>query len=245
MTRSRLVLPLITALAILALPAGAAAKPGYKVRPAGSELFLFLEDQGDYEISLEANDRQRVLLAVEEGLFSGTEYSTTGRVSSKRIEADLGGLGRIDIEVRLRPRHSEREPLQRNCKGPASLYVPGTFHGTIEFSGEGDIPPFRVKRGEIGFIRRFQRICKQRRPKPEKGDKGKKPKLDVSHLEVFGKAAGRTSFFGAVNFASRQKPGRSFGYLAAGAYRRSEEVLIESWTLAFLRPRLIQGESAR
>jgi hypothetical protein len=224
---------LVCALAALTLPASAVAKPGYEVRPAGSELFLFLEDKGDYEISLEANDRQRVLLAAEEGLLTATEYSTTGRVSSRRIEADFGELGRIDIDVRLRPRHSEREPKQRNCKGPASVYIPGTFHGTIRFSGEGDIPPFSVKRGGIGFIRRFERVCKKRQRTREKSGKKKKPKLDVSLLEAFGKAGDRTSFLGALNFVARKKPGRSFGFLIAGSYKRSDEVLTESSTLTF------------
>lgn len=226
---------------VLTLPAVASAKPGYKVRPAGSELFLFLEGKGEYEVSLEANNKQRVLLAAEEGLFTATEYSTKGRVSSKRIEADLGDLGRIDIDVRLRPRHSEREPLQRNCKGPASIYVPGTFHGTIKFSGEGDIPPFSVKRGEIGFIRRFKRVCKQRRaPKRNQKTKQKeeKPKLKLEFglLDTSGKGDGRTVNFEVFSLGVARNPAKTFGIYEAAAYERREEVRIARSTLGFFGP---------
>jgi hypothetical protein len=220
----------VTAFALL--PSGAEAKPGYNVRPAGTELWIDLEEKGDYEVLLEANDHQRVLLSVGEGIFTATEYSTEGRVSSKHIEADFGELGRVDIDVRLRPRRSFSYLPPRNCKGPASIEVPGTFSGTIEFAGEGDIRPFTVKRGEISFTRRFKRVCKQRQPASDKGKK-RKPKLDVGLLEASGEVEGRTSFFAAVNYALRRNPARSFGLFIAGAVRKSEDVVIESSTLGF------------
>lgn len=223
---------LLCALAVvMALPASVSAKPGYTVRPAGTELFLDLGEKGEYEVLVEASDRQRVLLSVEEGLFTATEYSTEGKVSSNHVEADFGALGQIDIDVRLNPRRSWKYPPPKRCKGPASIEVPGTFRGTIDFSGEGDIPPFSVKRGEISFTRRFKRVCKQRQPRSKKDEK--QPKLDVSLLEAFGKAEGRTSFFGAINFALKRNPALSFGFLVAGAFKKQEDVLIESSTLTF------------
>lgn len=231
---------LVCALTALTLPATAAAKPGYKVKPAGTELFLFLEDKGDYEISLEANDRQRVLLAAEAGFLTAAEYSTRGHVSSKRIEADLGDLGQIAIDVRLRPRESEREPSQRNCKGPASIYVPGTFHGTIRFSGEGDIPPFSAKRGYIGFVRRFKRVCKQRQPTPnqKKGQNGKpKPKLEFGLLDTSGKGDGRTVSFEVFSLGPARNPAKSFGIFEAAAHERRQGVRIVRSTLGFLGPK--------
>lgn len=219
--------------AFLALPLAAEAKPGYKVRPGGTELWIVLEDKGDYEFLVEANDKQRVLLAVEEGLFRGTEYSTKGRVSSKRIEADFGELGRIDIEARLRPGRSYTSPPSKNCKGPATINVPGSFRGTIEFAGEGDIPPFSVKRGEIEFVRRFKRVCKQHQPASGQGEKVRERKVDVGLLEAFSEVEGRTTFFGALNFAPQRNPTRSLGFLVAGAFERSEGVLIERSVLTF------------
>lgn len=229
----RLVL-LACAATLLATPVGASAKPGYKVRPGGTELFLDLGAKGGYEFLVEANDRQRVLLAVEGGLFTATEYSTKGRVSSTRIEADLGELGRIDIRVNLAPGRAQSYPPRKGCGGPASIYVPGTFRGTIEFSGEGDVPAVSVTRGEIGFTRRFKRVCKQRQPAPDRGDgERRKPKVDVGLLEAIGEVEGRTAFFGAFNFVPKRDPARSFGFLIAGAFERRERVLIERSTLEF------------
>lgn len=241
LNKSRLIIALCALAALLALPAGATAKPGYKVKPAGSELFLFLGDKGDYEISLEANDRQRVLLAAETGLFTATEYSTKGRVSSKRIEADLGDLGRIDLDVRLRPRHSEIEPRQRNCKGRKSIFVPGSFHGTIRFSGEGDIPPFSVKRGEIGFLRRFKQVCKLRRaPKRnQKKPKAEKPKvkLEFGLLDTSGKGDGRTVRFEVFSLGEARNPAKSFGIYEAAAAERRKNLRIARWTFGFFGPK--------
>ena len=233
---------LVCALAVLALPASAAAKPGYKVLPAGSELFLFLEDKGEYEVSLEANSRQRVLLAVEKGLFTATEYSTKGHVSSKRIEADLGDLGRIAIDVHLRPRQSEQEPSRKNCKGPAPIYVPGTFHGKIRFSGEGDIPSFSVKRGYIGFVRRFKRVCKQRQRAPKRNQKKKqkeeKPKLKLEFglLDTSGKGDGRSVRFEVFSLAQARNPAKSFGIYEVAASERREGMRILRNSFGFLGP---------
>lgn len=233
---------LVCATAALALPASATAKPGYEVRPAGSELFLFLGDKGDYELSLEANHQQRVLLAAETGLFTATEYSTRGRVSSKRIEADLGDLGRIDIDVRLRPRHSEAEPLQRNCKGPASIFVPGSFHGTIRFSGEGDIPPITVKRGEIGFLRRFKRVCKQPRRAPKRNQKKKekeekpKVKLEFGLFDASGKGDGRTVRFEVFSLGMARNPAESLGIYEVTAAERRPSLRIVRNTFGFFGP---------
>lgn len=241
MNRFHLVLALAVAAAAFALPAGAAAKPGYKVKPAGTELFLFLEDKGGYEISLEANDKQRVLLAAEAGFLTAAEYSARGHVSSKRIEADLGDLGRVAIDVRLRPRESEREPSQKNCKGPSSIYVPGTFDGTIRFSGEGDIPPFSAKRGYIGFVRRFKRVCKQRQRargnQKEGPDEKPKPKLEFGLLDTSGKGDGRTINFEVFSLGATRNPAKSFGIYEAAAHERRQGVRIVRSTLGFLGPK--------
>jgi hypothetical protein len=207
------------------------------VRPASTELWFDLGQKGDYDVLVEANDRQRVLFWFSESLFTTSEYSTTGHVSSRHIEADLGELGRIDIDVHLAPKHSWSYPPGRNCKGPASIYVPGTYSGTVEFSGEGDIPQVSVTHGEITFARRFKRVCKRQHSGAEKGKKPKrKPQLDVGLLQVTGKDEGRRTALEVVNVASKQHPARSFGLLFAGVYERNENVRIERATLTFFGP---------
>lgn len=221
------------ALALLVAPT-AQARTDYRVRPAGTELWIELGQKGDYEVLVEANDRQRVLLAFSEGLFTASEYSTTGHVSSRHLEADFGELGRIDIDVHLAPKHSRSYPPGGNCKGPASIEVPGTYRGTIEFSGEGDIPHLSVTHGHITFTRRFKRVCKREHSGAGAGEKPKgKPQLDFGLLRVTGKGDGRRTALEAINLASKQHPARSFGLLFAGVYERNEDVRIERSTLTF------------
>ena len=224
---------IVCALVFLAAPA-AQAKTDYSVRPAGTELWINLGQKGDYKVLVEANDRQRVLLAFSEGLFTASEYSTTGHVSSRHIKADLGELGRIDIEVHLAPKHSRSYPPGRNCKGPASIYVPGTYRGTIEFSGEGDISHLSVTHGAINFTRRFKRICKREHSGAGTGKKPKrKPQVDVGLLEVSGNGEGRRTALEAIYLALKQHPAKSFGLLFAGVYERNEDVRIQRSTLSF------------
>jgi hypothetical protein len=224
---------LVCALGLLAAPA-APARTAHYVRPAGTELWIELGQKGDFEVLVEANDRQRVLLAFSEGLFTSSEYSTTGHVSSRHIEADFGQLGRIDVKVHLAPKHSWSYPPGRNCKGPASIYVPGTYRGTIEFSGEGDIPHLAVTHGEITFTRRFKRTCKREHSGAGKSKKPKsKLQLDVGLLQVTGKGEGHRTILEAINLASKQHPARSFGLLFAGVYERNEDVRIERGTIIF------------
>ena len=43
---------------ILLMPAPSEAKTDYRVRPAGTELFIDLGERGDYEVVLEANEER-------------------------------------------------------------------------------------------------------------------------------------------------------------------------------------------
>jgi hypothetical protein len=238
MRRFALFATLAAGVAALVLPAtaAAAARPGYEVRPANSELFAALE-AGGYRFYVEANDRQRVLLEVDEGLFTWTDYSTHGSVSGKRIDADFGDLGHVDIEVNLAAGQSQRYPPRKGCRGRGSVEVPGTFRGTIEYFGEGDIPPLSVTHGEIDLIRRFKAVCESPllatgQSREKKGEKHK-PKPDLSYLSVSGKGEGRTVDLEAIDFASRKRPAHSFGLLFAGDYERREAVRIARRTLTF------------
>ena len=143
MRRLHVALSVATALAVLVVPTGAAAKPGYKVHPAGVRLVLPVAKVRGHFISLIADGRQRVQLTIE--LPAGTvEYSTGGYVSGRRIVADFGALGRID--VRLRFGRSGSDPAHRgHCKGRGSRHQEGTYRGTIEFSRGAGVP--RGRRG--------------------------------------------------------------------------------------------------
>ncbi len=227
--RSFAVLFSAVVLLLFALPVGAEAKPGYRAHPGGTKLILPVENRADAVISVSADDRQRVGLAVE-GPSSGTEYSTKGRVSGRRIEADFGDLGRVDVTlhfVHYRPGFTHPGRFPGRCQGRAPREGIGTYRGAIELSHEGAVPEVSVKSGRVFFTRRFRQVCKRLRPKFEPGPfPNLKRKAEEAILTVTGKGEGRTVNLDAQIFALRQHPARSAGHVYAAAYERHEGVRI-------------------
>jgi hypothetical protein len=206
-------------LVMLALPAGAVAKAGYEVQPGGIQLILPVEKRTNYVISVSANERQRVQFSVK-GPSSAIEYSTKGRVSSRRIEATFGTLGRIDVKLHLAP-YPPDPPHKGRCKGRAPLYQGGTYGGTIEFAHQGGVHKVSDERGRVYFKRRFRQVCKRQRPQSKPGGK-----IEAGFLEVGGKGEGHTVLLEALDFALRRNPARSGGSLAVEAYEGREGVRI-------------------
>jgi hypothetical protein len=240
--RVRLISAII--LIVLALPAGADAKQGYKVHPGSTELILPVETRGAQVISVSATDRQRVRFEVE-GPSSTTEYSTKGRVSSRRIEADFGALGRIDVRLDLIRFGSD--PFRKGrCKGRGPLYGEGTYRGTIEFSHEGGVPEVSTKRGRVHFERLFKQVCKRRRPRFKPGPYPKlKRKIEEGTLTVRGKGEGRTVRLSATIFAFRRHPAQSGGTLRVTVYERREGVRIARWRGYFFDDSFVMSKRGR
>jgi hypothetical protein len=223
---------LIALLGVLALPPDADAKTGYRVHPGSTELILPVEAKGGRIISVSANNRQRVQLKVERP-SSTIEYSTKGRVTSRRIEADFGALGRIDVRLDL-VRFGPGVFRQGHCKGHDPIEGEGTYRGTIEFSQEGGVPEVSTTRGRVYFERRFRQICKRRNPRYKPGPFPKlKRKIEEGELTVRGKGGGRTVRLDATFFAFRRNPAQSGGTLRATVYERREGVRITRWRGGF------------
>lgn len=210
---------------LLTLPASSVAEPGFEIHPGAMELILPVEQKGDYVIAVSANERQHVQLVVE-GPSSTTEYSTKGRVSSRRIEAAFGTLGRINVRLHLVPLPSD-PPHEGRCRGRSPLYQEGSYSGTIVFAHQGDVPEVSAMHGHVYFERRFRQLCKRERPLSRLGGKNKlNRKIEVSVLTVSGKSDGRTVLLQAVNLALRSSPLRSAGHLSIAVYERLDRVRI-------------------
>jgi hypothetical protein len=206
----------------LASPVSAIAKPGYRVDPGGLELILPVEKRGHYVISVSAYGRQRVQFTVK-GPGSAVEYTTNGRVSGRRITADFGAQGRIDVSLHL-VHNGLGVFRQEHCKGRDPMEGEGTYRGTIEFSQEMDVPKVSVHFGRFHLERRFRQVCKRRRPRPNPGSYEKlKRKVEEGLLAVRGKAEGRTVRLDARVFAFRRSPRYSGGAVRATAYERREK----------------------
>ena len=127
---------IIASLLVALAPAPAAARVGTEVLPSlgeGSPTSRFvLETSNGYSVGIVGSGR-RVGLSVY-GHRAFARYAVRGRVSSRRIEAEFGQLGRLSVRfeatetIRLRP--------PRICKGRVRVVRRGFFVGTIEFEGE-------------------------------------------------------------------------------------------------------------
>jgi hypothetical protein len=60
-------------------------------------------------------------------------YRAPAIVTSDKVQADLGRLGRIDVVRRPSGRVKKVHP---KCLGGAQTYEPGTYEGVVEFNGE-------------------------------------------------------------------------------------------------------------
>lgn len=77
-----------------------------------------------------------VVLYVAKGQHRIAFYQTTAIVTETSFEADLGALGRIDLDlVKTGKRGKARAPLGA-CDGDVIPYEKTTYHGTFEFHGE-------------------------------------------------------------------------------------------------------------
>lgn len=158
--------------ALLSLPAGAVAKPGYEVENRSLHLTMHAAAANGYRLTVETRGHRQVLLTVSRG-DTFVIYRTTGSISRRGIKVDLGSLGRISVRFA-----GERQPFElfpglniplppglalphRDCHGKRPVREVGRFRGTIQFRGENGFTRLQTHRarGEVG--RFYRRVCKR------------------------------------------------------------------------------------
>jgi hypothetical protein len=221
----------MTIVVVFAYPASADCMPGYKVSQGGVQLILSVDKTGDSVIAVSADDRQRVHLTVE-GASSKIEYSTEGHVSSRRIEADFGTLGRIDVRLKIF-RYGAGVVRRRHCTGPGPIEGLGTYRGRIAFARLGGVPEVSVESGRVYFERRFRQVCKRRSPQPKPDDKRTR-EAEQGFLAITGKSEGRTALFSALIFTLSRNPTQSWSVVGAETHERREGVRITRSTSGFV-----------
>jgi hypothetical protein len=216
---------LLTLLVVIATPAQAVATAGYEVRPGGREFILPVRQTANLVIAVSVNARNRVQLVLETP-SSTVEYSTTGRVSRRRIAAHFADLGRINLRLRLF-RHASGPPHTGRCRGLAPLYEEGTYSGLIAFSPLGDLPKIFATRGHAYFEHRFKQICMRPPSHSDVGrDNGSGRTVEFGLLRLAGQTEGWTIRLAAMTFLSPTKRAHSVGNLVATTYRRRDGVKI-------------------
>jgi len=167
----RLALVLAVVPAMLVLPAGAAAKPGYTVKPKSLQLKIGLPASNGYSASIVTEGHRKVVLKVSKGdVFA--RYTALGKVSRKGIDADFGSFGDVSLRFRSKRRyHPQLIPgldlpklLRDRCKGRQGVAESGVFVGNVSFKGEHGFTLVRANRRKGKVVRRYRQVCKGRVP---------------------------------------------------------------------------------
>jgi len=222
-------LVLLCAIAVLlALPAAANAKAQPEVHPARYLLSIELPESQGWAVSILAYDHHQVYLRAQRG-FASLSYHAPGRVSSRRVEADFGSLGRIDLTLDLDARGTGVPRLHGRCTGRSPYELVGRFRGTVDFPGEPNLVSVSAVRGQAKIQRSFRHACQ-----PIKlAGHGKGP-LDLG-LSLFGARShenGRTTSFEAVGITIESEP--LLGIIGGGVSEHLGEVGISRTTAALV-----------
>ncbi|MGH2966131.1 MAG: hypothetical protein ACRDMH_12245 [Solirubrobacterales bacterium] len=160
-------------LLVVVAAAGVGATSSASARTSELDAYLHpLRGTHGYRIGIEA---MRVLHSQKRGRINvftskgarGAFYTAPAKVTHRRLSADLGEFGRIDL--RFRPRHHAAQrsaskrasPAAGTGYGPALCVLtldskPGRFKGTIRFRGEAGYTTIRAHRdkGSVGAGKR-------------------------------------------------------------------------------------------
>jgi hypothetical protein len=177
--RGRLLFLVCALAASMGLPAGAAAKPGYRVIDPSRLVVLSLDGSHGYSIDVVGSGSNVAVLA-SKGLlaspdrpsFTAVTYSVRGKVTDEGIEARYGSRGRVSVRMEPGAR-VEVEDNGPGCKGKPSVTRRGRFTGTIRFQGEKGFTRVRATQAKGFLSRSYRLVCK--RPRGENRDARKAP----------------------------------------------------------------------
>lgn len=150
----------VAALPLLALPSGAAAKPGYFVVPESRLAIADLAGSNGYRITIAAlGPRYVALVAIRRG--SAVSYFVRAPFDGKRIDARFGKLGRVSVRFDPSgPLQREDQPGGSRCKGGDSTSQSGRFVGTIRFRGERGFTTVRRSSVRTTVSHTARQVCK-------------------------------------------------------------------------------------
>lgn len=116
---------------------------------------------------------------------------------------------------------------EKPCKGPAPVYMEGTYSGVIAFAPLEGLPKLVVKRGRLSFVHRFKQVCKGLgKSSPPVGATALMRKSEVGILAVNGHVRGRTVSLEGSVLVLKGHPARTTGRLVVGVRERRGGVRI-------------------
>jgi hypothetical protein len=171
----------------LAMPAGAAARPGDEVRPRSLHLTMSAAGTRGYEVTVDTLGHHRVTLTVaKNGQLAS--YMTRGKVSRHRVKADFGRFGKVALRFHGKRRAFPARPQRRSkprakrtvCRGRSPQREVGRFRGTIEFDGQNGYTRLAVGRLRGEVRRSYRQVCRLVPAKPKHGDRRARPAVASS-----------------------------------------------------------------
>lgn len=196
--------------------------------PARSEFSL--RSSNGYVIDLERVGRRVSLIASHRGsrFFAWASYMVRGEVSSERIDARFGKLGRIS--VRFRTERVRRSQLGKSCTGKAAVTRFGVFVGTIRFRGEGGYTIVDARRAHGQVSSAIRETC----PFSPFGEGVRLAKIPTLPPPELWAREGRRRGFNATGF--RRRDGTAASEFGASVIERRRSMRILRAVLAFGRP---------
>jgi len=199
---------LVCAVALLALPATSAAKPGYAVSLPSFSIEARLPRSDGYRVSI-GGGRGWFELVIGRGNESAL-YLARGKVDPKGIDVDLGRLGHL--KARFVEQRRERGLGFPGCRGKRPIEVEGRLEGSFAFRGEGGYVTVSSTRAKASYTRYFKETC-HFEPDDDKSEEsidllevrgktqaGRRVELHADHLAGFGTPS--------ILAATREKIGR-------------------------------------
>jgi hypothetical protein len=154
--KARGVLGVLVCALALALPATAAAKPGYFVSDGGFSISARLPKSNGYTVSLYAQTNHLIEVALERRGEIAL-YFARGRANRHGIDVDLGRFGRVHASFRGHRAKSEF-PFS-GCHARPSIGFDGHLEGTFRFRGEGGFADVKADRVRASYQRSFKETC--------------------------------------------------------------------------------------
>jgi hypothetical protein len=204
--RGRLIGLACAAIAVLALPAvAAAAKPGFEVKPKSLTAVLDLKASNGYEASVVAKGN-RITLNLSRGKVQAA-YEVKGTTTLRRIDADFGALGQFSGRfVGSVANSSGKAKRQGNgCRGRSAAVALGTFRGSFHFSGEEGFTEIDAASADGVAIQTFRRVCEKRHrsDRPTRASAAARdPETTITVLASLAEIDGRRVGFGAFGIES-------------------------------------------
>lgn len=157
----------------LALPGGAAARPGTEVHQRSLHLATSSFATRGYVVDIETFGHHRVVLSAEKNGQLAT-YTVRGNVNRHRIRADFGRFGRVNLNFHgkktpfpVDPKAKKPRDEQRRCRGRKAEREVGEFRGAVEFDGQRLYTRLAVGGLEGELRRSYRQVCWFRHVGPE------------------------------------------------------------------------------